>query len=376
MRTAWRGFVLGVLGAMLAACGQLVPNVPASPNRAAPASTGDPSASDRRQPVRQVSSTARAATAELGVQIYWHEVNDPHAIKANARRLYDYIVDLGANSVGISFPIYTDGGSPTRVYPKAGVTPTPESLQTLVALAKQRGLRVMLRPLIDEGNIKNGAGAWRGSVRPRDMRSWFASYRKTIMLFLDAAQKADADVFVIGAELDSLVGQRRQWRELVAAVRRAYDVRLAYGDNWGQWITGRPGVPEVENGLDAYPQLPVSDSSSVEEITTAWTSWLKRRSGDLPETIVHEIGIAATPGAYQNPAAWGKKGQRVAPKIQSKWFAGACAAVKSLNMPGIYFWTLDAWADPAKAKTYDPGSFIGRSDSAIRACFAKGWPGQ
>ena len=375
------GLVLAVAATLSASCAKLGPSVPAVSGAAPAAGAGSPAgsaspAATGGPAVRHVSAAGQAATAQLGVQIYWHEVTDAYAVKANADRLFDYAVGLGANSVGISFPIYTDGATPTKVYTKAGVTPTPSSLGTLIGEAKARDLRVMVRPIIDEANIKDKAGAWRGSIKPPDKAAWFASYQKALAPFLTAAQGAHADEFVIGSELDSLVGQTPRWRALESAAAAVFHGRLAYADNWGQWATGRPGVPGADPAMDAYPQLHLADSATVSQITAAWSAWLRKRPAGLTDTVVQEVGIAATLGAYQQPAVWGTKRQKLAPQIQTHWFAGACAAVKSLHMSGIYFWNLDAWAEPAKAATYDAGSFIGRGDAAIKACFATGWPGQ
>lgn len=377
MRRAATGLALILLTGTLTSCARLGPSVPAA-QAAGPepsSSPGSPSAGPSVS-VRQVSAAAKAAKAQLGVQVYWHEVNDAYAVKSNADRLFDYAVDLGANSVGISFPIYTDGARPTKVYTRDGITPTPDSLATVIGEAKLRGLRVMIRPLIDEANIKDSAGAWRGSIRPRSIPAWFASYQQAIMPFLTAAQAAHADAFAVGAELDSLVGQTAQWQSLLTAAAAVFHAQLAYADNWGEWATGRPGVPGAAPGLDAYPQLRLADSATVPQIAAAWTAWLQKRPVGLADTVVQEIGIAATPGAYKQPAAWGSEGQTLAPQIQANWFAGACQAIRSLRMSGLYFWNLDAWADPAKAATYTSGSFIGRGDSAIKTCFASGWPGQ
>jgi hypothetical protein len=369
---------LAVLSGLLTACGQLGPSIPGQPTGGAHSSPQDSvTATAAPTPTGpRVAGAAAATSAQLGVQIYWHEVTDPYAVKANADRLFDYVLGLGANSVGISFPIYTDGRRPTKVYTKDGITPTPASLQSLIDEAKARGLRVMVRPIIDEANIADGTGAWRGSIAPRDMSSWFASYQQTLSPFLAAAQAAHAEAFVIGSELDSLVGQSTQWRALEAAAAAVFSGRLAYADNWGAWATGRPGVPGADPGLDAYPELKLSDAATVAQISAAFSAWLLKRPDQLADTVVQEVGIAATPGAYKHPAAWGTTAHTLAPQIQANWFLGACEAIKSMHMSGIYFWNLDAWADPAKAATYDSGSFIGRGDSAIKTCFAKGWPGQ
>jgi hypothetical protein len=378
MRRAGTGLCLVLLIGALTSCAELGPSIPVAerPATAYPLPSVSPSSPPSGTPeVNQLTAKAKATTAELGVQVYWHEVTDAYAVKSNADRLFDYVVGLGANSVGISFPIYTDGARPTKVYTEDGITPTPDSLQTVIGEAKARGLRVLARPIIDEGNLKS-EDAWRGSIKPRSIPGWFASYQNTIIPFLIAAQAAHADVFVVGSELDSLVGQAAQWQSLLSAAATKFHGRLSYADNWGQWVTGRPGVADAEPGLDAYPQLHLPDSASVAQITAAWTAWFQRRPAGLTDTVVQEVGIAATPGAYKEPAAWGSESQTLAPQIQTNWFAGACRAARSLHMAGIYFWNLDAWAEPAKAASYTTTSFIGRGDSAIKACFASGWPGQ
>ncbi|WP_436525137.1 glycoside hydrolase family 113 [Actinoplanes sp. HUAS TT8] len=371
--------VASLLGALilLAACGSLAPHVPTGPQESVAASPGvseilvSPSAS-AAGPSPTVT-TAHTTKAELGVQIFWHEVTTPDQVRANADRLLDYVVSLGANSVGITFPIYTDGARPTRVYTGPGVTPTPSDLVTIIGRARARGLRVLVRPLIDEKNLNTG-GAWRGSIKPVNVNAWFTSYGKVLMPFLTAAQSAGADSFVLGSELDSLVRYQRKWRTTVAEASRIFTGRLVYADNWGAWATGRPGVPGADPGLDAYPSLGLPDSATVAQLTTAWTKWLRSRPEGLDRTVIQEVGIAAAPGAYRRPTGWPSDRQKVTPQIQIRWFAGACAAAKSLNMAGIYFWTLDAWADPANAGGYNAGSFIGRGDQAIKECFASGWP--
>ncbi len=358
-----RAIAVALVVTQLAACGSLAPHVPASTPQPSPAVSTSAAA----------SVSPRGTPAELGVQIYWHEVNRPEQVLANAGRLLDYVAGLGANSVGITFPLYTDGQKPTRVYATAGVTPAPEDLKTVITLARARGLRVLLRPLIAEAHVKKG-GVWRGSIKPPDIDGWFTSYGKALKPFLAVAQETHADSFVVGSELDSLVKYQEQWRTTVSEAGRTFTGRLVYADNWGGWATGRPGVPGVETGLDAYPQLHLADSSTVAQITAAWEKWLGKRPQDLDRTTIQEIGIAATPGAYQLPASWPSEGQVLTPQIQIRWFAGACAAAKAMNMAGIYFWTLDAWADPANAGGYNAGSFIGRGDRAIKECFASGWP--
>lgn len=384
---------------LLAGCAQMAPYVPTggheptspgpvaaaggptgaqSPDSSSAASSPGASPPASEAPPKQVSAAAKAATAQLGVQIYWHDIDDAATAKKNVDRLLDYVVGLGANSVAFSFPIYTDGAKPTRTYTTPGKTPSAATLTLLLTEAKARGLRTMLRPLIDEANILDGKGAWRGSIQPVSTSGWFASYQALLNPFLDVAQRTHTDSFVVGAELDSLVKDGSNWKALAAASGQRYSGQLSYADNWGQWVTGRAGVPGVTNAVDAYPVLHgVSDSSSVAQLTSAWTAWLRHRSSStLAKTFMQEVGISATDGAYAEPVKWEVPGEAVKPAIQANWFAAACQAAKATHMSGIYFWDLDAYADPAQGPTYGAGSFIGRGDVSIKTCFATGWSGQ
>src|SRR5262245_18566493 len=167
----------------------------------------------------------------------------------------------------------------------------------------------MLRPIIDEKNITGYPNAWRGSIEPKNVSAWFASYLETLMPYLVASEAAGAHMFVVGTELDSLVDRAAPWRILMPAAAEVFSGGLSYADNWGEWASGRPAIAGAVPGLDAYPQLGLADSATVAQITNAWTRWLQKRPAELTSTVVQEIGIAATPGAYRLPALWPEEGQ-------------------------------------------------------------------
>ena len=97
------------------------------------------------------------------MQVYVHTAGGRPADQY-IESILDYVVTRGANSVAFSFPLYTDGQRPTKVF--AGEqTPPPAVLGRMAAAAHQRGLRVMLRPLLDEDSLRTaqGVGAARSS---------------------------------------------------------------------------------------------------------------------------------------------------------------------------------------------------------------------
>lgn len=368
---------------LTSACATLGPSIPTGQPAAAlgptyPAAPLPPSPIALRLahnvPLDKVPAASRVLTAQLGVEVYWHSFGTDAAIETRAATLMNYVVSLHANSVAITFPIFTDGDDPTKVYTDDGSTPPIENLQLVIEAAQARGLRVMLRPIIDETNISITPNAWRGSIQPTDMAAWFADYRGVLEPFLALGQEMQISDFVVGVELDSLMSQTAQWQQVVQDAHLAYAGPVSFSANWDVWVKGTPSVPVPTVGVSAYPQLKLPDSATVAQLTAAWTTWLAHRpAAVLHDTVIQEVGIAAAAGAYADPAAWAVPGRPVVAAIQTKWFTAACDSAKSLHMAGMYFWDVDSNARLSAADPEDSGSFVKRGDAAIKTCFASGW---
>jgi hypothetical protein len=323
--------------------------------------------------VTKVSASTRALTQQLGIQLYWHTSGTTVQVESAATKVLDYIVGLGANSVSLTFPIYINGPRPTEVYGVSGSTPSPATLDLVIKAAQARGLRVMLRPLIDETNLLS-KGDWRGTIEPPSVSGWFDSYQQFLKPYLQLAQQDSVNYFDIGVELDSLVDYSSAWANLDEYAAGIYHGEIDYADNWSDWQEGEAYAPAAHMGVDAYPEIDLPNDAPVSELTTAWEDFLEHRSSSvLQNTVIQEVGIAAGSGAYQHPAAFADVGSTLIPSIQINWFAAACDAAKSLGLPGIYYWDVDSYADPAQGATSDKGAFIGVGDQAIKACFANGW---
>jgi hypothetical protein len=379
---------VSALSLTTSACSTLAPYTPAagsssigtagavassSSSSTAKSATSTPSAT---LPVVKVSTAAQAETAQLGVQVYWHTMGSAADVHTAADKVLDYVVSLGANSVGLTFPFYTNGVHPTQVYGVASSTPDPATLAIVIGEAQARGLRVMVRPVLDEANITDGKGDWRGTIQPPSVVSWFASYRAFLQPYLQLAQQMHVPYFVVGTELESLAKQKTQWAALDTAAAKIYSGELDYSQNWDNWANGVSSTQASKIGVDAYPVLHQGDSASVSQLTTAWEHWLRNRSTTmLKQTVVQEVGIPAVSGAYSAPARWSKAGDTIDVPIQAKWFTAACQSARAVGLPGIYFWDVDSYANPANASGDGSGSFIGRGDSSIKACFAQSWTG-
>jgi hypothetical protein len=323
----------------------------------------------------QVTFPWRPGFPQLGMNVYWIDNPDDseEVIRAKVRRIVDYVVTLDVNSIALSFPLYTSRPRANSVYAEES---TPSASRVGFALDEfyRNGLRTTLRPLMDEANlVEADRTAWRGNIRPTDRDAWFARYREFLTPYLRAARDYHATTFVIGAELNSLEGDRR-WTAVANLAEREFGGEIAYAVNWDSYVQRPIDMPVDQLGLDAYFKLEVGDDASVRALVEGWNDWLDRRArGPLPELLFAEVGAPAEDGAYRHPARWATTGKPLNVTVQERWFTAACQVAQQRQMAGLYWWKLDFHLDPAQA---DPltdlhDSFVGRpAEAAIQSCFA------
>jgi hypothetical protein len=374
---------------LLAGCGGIGigPVVPPSDNwTAGPSATATAGASGRAGPagpaidgvpVRVVPALRQHLRATLGIQVFWNSTGNRSEMEADANRIFNYAVGLGANCVAIDFWFYTNGVDPTYIYGMKNTTPSPATIAMVAANAREHGLRVLIRPLLNEDNIAVVGTNWRGSIEPVSLTGWFASYYAFLKPYFQAAQASKATAFDIGTELDSLAPDENHWTIFKAAAAQLFTGQLQYAVNYGRWQEDPSYEPVPAPGVDAYPQLGLGDGATVSELTAAWVTWLHNQPESvLRDTVLQEVGIAAAAGAYAEPARMAPSGTPLDLAIQQNWFASACAAAKATHLAGLYFYDVnstDQPSDHAAAAGYPPGSFIDRSDGVIKTCFASGW---
>jgi hypothetical protein len=308
---------------------------------------------------------------QTGVQIYWHTNSPASAVTQAASNVLNYVVSLNANSVGISFPIYTDGPAPTHVY--AGPeTPSPTVLTQVVAAARARGLRVSLRPLIDETNIKSvSPSAWRGTIQPVNLANWFTSYNQLLASYAGMATQSGVTEIVAGVELESLQQYQSQWQAVQTAIRQAgFTGIISYAYNWSYWST----MPFANLGMDAYPALNLGDGATVAQLKSALVKWFQKRSlSTRQHMVVQETGIPAQSGMYHHPWTFGSYGVPLKLNIQTNWFTAMCQATHAAKLQGLYYWSIDSNTVPSSVNPANESSadWIGRpAATAIKQCFA------
>ena len=150
---------------------------------------------------------------------------------AMVRRMTE-LKDLGVNWITIHpyAGIRRNGLVVSRL---SGTEEAPRWLSRPIAEAHRLGLKVMIKPHIAYW----GSGfSWRGAIdfdSEEDLKRFFDSYRSWIVTMAHICREADA--FVVGTELDRLVGHGQSWGRIIAEVRRKFSGPLTYAANWSDF---------------------------------------------------------------------------------------------------------------------------------------------
>jgi hypothetical protein len=309
------------------------------------------------------------------MNLYWNSVGSDEVVLRDAQRSLDYISRLGANSVIITFPLYTNGTTPTTVYsgPK---TLAPSQLQIVARLAKQRGLRVTIRPIIDEENIAVDTVGdhimWRGNIEPPHIKQWFTSYRKEVGRFVSSLDASSVDEVVVGAELSSLESAIDEWQWTTGFIKAMLDVTVSYAMNWDK-IAGE--IPVDSYGVDAYPRINLPDNASVNQLKVSIREWYDALPSFVRQNAtLQEVGIPAANDIYSKPWQWQSDATGLNFNTQANWFAAMIQVALETGARGIYFWHVDSNVDPASANpTLDStASFVGRpAEDVIRQSYGR-----
>jgi len=143
-----------------------------------------------------------------------------------------------------------------------------EGIREQVALAREHGLRVLLKPHVWT------RGLWIGDYVPADEEAWerwIEGYRAYALHMARLAVELDVELFAVGTELKEVVGRRPGWMEaLIHEVREIYGGELTYAANWDEY-TGIPFWSELDYiGVNAYFPLRDDPVPEVELLVREW----------------------------------------------------------------------------------------------------------
>ena len=242
--------------------------------------------------------------------------------------------------------------------------------------AHQAGLKVLLRPLIDETNLEaQDPSAWRGILKPTDLATWFSDYFTTLEPYLALAARDHVEHVAIETELDSLASDTR-WAHLIAESRKVYGGNLVWNYSWNAADQDRPSGDLAQRRRLPAPALALDRDDQPARRCLGTAPDLRALQG--PRSRRHDVRRGRDPpqdGAYRYPFSddLPLATYPFDEVIQVRWFTAACDFVRHFKLRGIYFWgpwlagnsgSMLAAPDPARPVNIQPAT-----RAAISSCF-------
>jgi membrane dipeptidase len=219
-------------------------------------------------------------------------------------------------------------------------TPSDESLESAIALARERGMRVFLKPQVD----LIGPG-WRGEIAfdaERDWAAWFASYRAFLAHYAALAERTGVSLLCVGVELDATRHREADWRAAVRAARERFAGPLVYAANFGRerdidWWDALDYA-----GVDAYFPVAGRAGPTLAEALARWeehAAGLRDWAARIRRPVLFtEIGYRSLAGAGAEPWEWERSGAP-SPEEQAVLYRAALSALWDEPwLQGFYWW--------------------------------------
>lgn len=208
----------------------------------------------------------------------------------------------GGSWIAICFWWFIDDLNSTEIYPDfEWYSCSNESIRTAISKAKELGLKVMLKPMVD-----SKSGEWRAYIDPTD--AWFNSYKSFITSWARFTESYQVEMLCIGCEFSLSEPYSEKWREIIDAIRFVYSGEITYAANHDAYdkITWWDELDYI--GIDGYFQLTNSNNPSLEELLDKWDELGAQiatvsESWNLP-VIFTEIGYRSIDGCNRWPWDW------------------------------------------------------------------------
>jgi hypothetical protein len=198
-----------------------------------------------------------------------------------------FIADEGANLVALDWMVeFKDDG--TMASGGGFRHPPFEDVRSVIAMAKDLGLSVVLKPHVTDQTGDNRNDPDVATFLPSN---FFPAWKAYLVRLGALATENNVDVICIGTELCGLDWRfRDSWVDLIAAVRESFAGQVTYDSMVQQWKVSKD-IKDVVfwDKLDfmscsLYVSLTKDDNASVASLRAKFTNG---SIGDIPDTIAH-----------------------------------------------------------------------------------------
>jgi len=221
--------------------------------------------------------------------------------------LENIVLPTGANWIRLHLAFSQDNVESTNVYHNQEDEISDAEYIHLVETAHRLGLRVMSEHGI---NSSGWANSWAGEIgtkyNEQQWAEWFDSYGKMILQSAQLAESAGTDYFIMASEFESTTHREKEWRGLIAKVRKVYHgkISMAYSEE-----SSLQSVQfwDALDAIDVHPyylDLPGVTDPTSEQLTQAFRPYADRlealsKKWNKP-ILITEIGFWSVHTATQD----------------------------------------------------------------------------
>jgi len=214
--------------------------------------------------------------------------------------------DDGGEWVALCFWWFVDNLTATTIHPDFDeYSCSNETLLRAIARARELGLKLMLKPMVDPKT-----GDWRAYINPSE--EWFSAYEKFIVSWAEFAEQYNIELLSVGCEFSLSESYASNWREIIAAVRQVYSGNLTYASNYDVYdkVSWWDALDYI--GIDAYFSLSNENSPPLEKLINSWDNIkqeLQAFATSQQKTIIFtEVGYRSINGCNKEPWNWERDG--------------------------------------------------------------------
>lgn len=214
----------------------------------------------------------------------------------------DILKETGHNTISIVVTQYMERKDSVSINSVPQKSNTDSEIETLIRLAKSKGLRVFLKPHVDILD-----DTWRGEISPANLEEWFNNYTKFIVHYAEIAQRHGVECLILGTEFKTIQSSkyRDKWLKVIAEARKVFGGFLTYAANWDDYweVSFWDALNFVS--IDAYFPLSNTRDPALEELVSGWEKWISKLalfSNEVKKVIVFsELGYRSTDYAAREP---------------------------------------------------------------------------
>lgn len=214
--------------------------------------------------------------------------------------------ELGADSISLMPFAYQPDPRSTELR-FLNSDPTSETDVGLIYAARRAhalGLRVLWKP-----HLWVSHQSWPGDVRMQseaDWQAWWTVYRRFILHHAMLAEWSGSELFSVGVELSKTLDREREWRRLIADVRRLYSGVVTYASNWSGGMEHVTFADDLDlMGVDAYWPLSSASDASAEDLQRGARQVASHLAAFAATSgrplLLTEVGFAARQAAWVEP---------------------------------------------------------------------------